>query len=121
MGIQAVVDRVAEEIPGFEALVAGGFDGSVLGSHSTGALDLGGRATEMAAMARAYHEAYEGMGGIITMGGNDEILVTTTRHYILIRPDHQKGLYLAIAIASSGNVGYLRLKMKRYLDEIVRG
>jgi len=121
MAIQEIVDRVAEEIPGFEALLAGGFDGSVLGSHSTGGLDLAAQAAEIATMARAYHQAYEGLGGIITMGGNDEVLVKTTRHYILIRPHHGSGRYLAIAIASSGNVGYLRLKMKRYLDEIVRG
>ncbi len=121
MTIETITSRIADEIPGFEALLAGGFDGSVLGSHAAGPVDLGARAAEFAAMARAYHEAYEAMGGILTMGGNDEILVTTTKHYILVRPHHGKGFFLAVAIASSGNVGYLRLKMKRYLDEIARG
>jgi len=121
MGIETVFARLPEEIPGYEAAVAGRFDGTVLGSHSAGSLDLPGQIHHLAAMATAYHQAYESLGGIIGMGGNDEILVTTTRHYILLRPDHGHGVFLAIAIASSGNIGYLRLKMKRYLAQIVRG
>jgi len=121
MAHEAVLSRIPAEIPGYEASLAATFDGAVLGSGSEGAVDLGAQAERYAAMVLAHHEAYEALGGIISMGGNDEILITTTKHYILIRPHHGKRIFLAVAIASSGNVGYLRLKMKRYLDEIVRG
>jgi predicted regulator of Ras-like GTPase activity (Roadblock/LC7/MglB family) len=121
VAIENVFARFSEEIPGYEAAVAAQLDGTVLAAHAGGSLDLPAQAGRLAAMASAYHEAYEGLGGIIEMGGNDEILVTTTKHYILIRPDHGRGVFLAIAIASSGNIGFLRLKMKRYLAEIVRG
>ena len=121
MAIETIFTRFPDEIPGYEAAVAARFDGTVLGSHSGGTVDLPAQASRLATLAGAYHDAYEGLGGIITMGGNDEILVTTTKHYILLRPDHGRGVFLAIAIASSGNIGYLRLKMKRYLTEIVRG
>ena len=118
---EAVLSRIPNEIPGYEAALAATFDGTLLGADGSGTLDLGGQIERFSAIARAHHEAYEALGGIITMGGNDEILVTTTKHYILIRPHHGRKLFLAVAIASSGNVGYLRLKMKRYMDEIVRG
>ncbi|NOZ93365.1 MAG: hypothetical protein GXP47_01330 [Acidobacteria bacterium] len=121
MDLQSLFARLPEEIPGYEAALAARFDGTMLGSHTLGSLDLAGRLGDFVAMARSYHEAWEAFGGIIAMGGNDEILVTTTKHYILLRPHHGKGVFLAVAIASSGNIGYLRLKMKRYLDEIVRG
>jgi len=121
MNLEALFARMPEEIPGYEAALAGRFDGTILGSHTAASLDLASRSGDFVAMARGYHEAWEAFGGVITMGGNDEILVTTTKHYILLRPHHGKGIFLAVAIASSGNIGYLRLKMKRYLDEIVRG
>ena len=121
MPVDTIFSRLPEEVPGYEAAVAARFDGTVLGGHGGETLDLPAQAGRLAAMAQAYHQAYEALGGIISMGGNDEILVTTTKHYILLRPDHGRGLFLAIAIASSGNIGYLRLKMKRYLAEIVRG
>jgi len=121
MAHEAVLSRIPTEIPGHEAALAATFDGAVVGAVSEGEIDLGAQAERYAALVRAHHEAYEALGGIITMGGHDEILITTTKHYILIRPNHGKKIFLAVAIASSGNVGYLRLKMKRYLDEIVRG
>ncbi len=121
MSYESLFVRLPEEIPGYEAAVVARLDGTLLGSHSAGTLDLASRTADFVAMARSYHEAWEALGGVISMGGNDEILVTTTKHYILLRPHHGKGVFLAVAIASSGNLGYLRLKMKRYLDEIVRG
>ncbi len=121
MAHETVLARIPAEIPGHEASLAATFDGELLGVETEGSLDLGGRLEQYAALVRAHHEAYEALGGIISMGGNDEILITTTKHYILIRPHHGKRVFLAVAIASSGNIGYLRLKMKRYLDEIIRG
>ncbi len=120
MGHATLFEQFAAEIPGYEAAVAVRFDGTILGAHTAGSLDLEPQAGRLAAMAREYHESYEALGGIIVMGGNDEILVTTSKHSLLLRPDHGRGIALAIAIASSGNIGYLRLKTKRYLAELVR-
>ncbi len=119
MDIQSIFARIQEEIPGYEAAAAGVIEGDLLGAHSAGEVDLAPQMPEMGAMVSAYHRAHQGLGGILSLGGNDEILITTTKHYILTRLHHEKGRYLMVAIASSGNIGYLRIKMKKYLDLIL--
>jgi predicted regulator of Ras-like GTPase activity (Roadblock/LC7/MglB family) len=119
MDIQEIFARIEEEVPGYEAAIAGVIGGEPLATGSAGELDLAPQALALGEMVAAYHKAHHGLGGILTLGGNDEILVTTSKHYLLTRLHHDKGRYLTVAIAASGNIGYLRIKMKRYLEAIL--
>jgi len=119
MDIQEIFARIREEVPGYEAAIAGNIDGEPLGTDTTGELDLAPQAAYLGEIVAAYHEAHQGLGGILPLGGNDEILITTSRHYLLTRLHHDKGRFLTVAIAASGNIGYLRIKMKRYLEAIL--
>ncbi len=119
MTVDEIFQRIGEEIPGYEAAAAATLDGALLGSHHAGELDLTVQMSSLTTMVNAYHDAYEGLGGILTFGGNDEILVTTSKHYLLTRLDHKQRRFLTVAIAAAGNIGYLRIKMKRYLAELL--
>jgi predicted regulator of Ras-like GTPase activity (Roadblock/LC7/MglB family) len=119
MSINELLQQIEEEIPGYEAAIAGELGGPVLGSHQSGQLDLAAQAASLDSMVSAYHDAYDGLGGILSLGGNDEILVTTSKHYLLTRLDHERKRFLTVAIAASGNIGYLRIKMKRYLVSVL--
>lgn len=116
MNFDEIFAHIQEEIPGYEAAMVGNLAGDNMGVHSGGGLDLGVQAAQLGAMVAAYHQAYDGLGGILSLGGNDEVLISTSKHYFLTRLHHGKGRFLMVAIAASGNIGYLRIKMKRYLD-----
>lgn len=73
------------------------------------------------ALVARYHAVYEGLGGKIDFGGNDELLISASRGYLMIRADHASRQFVGVLLKSSGNLGYLRFRMRNYLKQISRG
>ncbi len=113
---------IEEEIPGYVASAGGAVDlQGGFWSHSRGAIDLAEQRDALIRMAQDYATLYEGLGGAIDLGSNDEMLVTASRIYILIKVDHAHQRFLAVALDSSGNIGYLRFRMRDYLRRMSAG
>ena len=111
--------RIVEEIPGYLAAAAGSIEaGGQFYSHAVGAINLAEKREALAKMMQYYLDAYEGHGGAIDLGSNDEILITASRVYLLIKIDHGKQRFVAVLLSSSGNIGYLRFRIRDYLRQV---
>lgn len=113
---------IEEEMPGYLA-AAGGSVASEGGfwSHSLGSIDLAEQRDALIRMVQGYVTLYEGLGGAIDLGSNDEILITASRIYLLIKIDHAHKRFLAVSLDSNGNIGYLRFRMREYLRRVPLG
>lgn len=111
--------RILEEIPGYLAAAAGSVGGQGgFYSHAKGSIDLAEQRDALVQMVRGYMDAYQGLGGAIDLGSNDELLITASRAYLLIKVDHGQHRFLAVLLNSSGNIGYLRFRMRDYLRQM---
>lgn len=114
--------RIREEMPGYLSAASGSIEaGGGFATHHTGALDLGEAKEALQRMVGAYAQTYAALGGRVDLGSNDEVLITASRAYLLIRVDHGSGRFLAVLLSSSGNIGYLRHKMRQWLRDLVAG
>ncbi len=111
---------IEEEIPGYLAAAAGSLDGAGFSTHSAGDLDLAEGREPFLQMIRSYDALYRAMGGAIDLGSNDEVLITASRVYLLIKVDHGAQRFVAVLLGSSGNIGYLRFRMRDYLRGLGR-
>jgi hypothetical protein len=118
MAADPLFAQIREEIPGYAAAAAGSFDGSLYWSHGGGDFDLAPARDAVLALVRAYHSTYEGLGGKIDFGSNDELLATASRGYLFVRVDHPRQRFVAVALKASGNIGYLRFRMREYLRQV---
>ena len=118
----ALFAQIAEEIPGYAGAVVGSLDGRGYTAHTPPqGFDLAPLAGELPGLMARYHGVYEGLGGKIDFGGNDELLISASRGYLMVRVDHASRQFVGVLLKSSGNLGYLRFRMRNYLKQIGRG
>jgi hypothetical protein len=119
MSLDELFSRIAEEMPGYLAAAAGSFQaGASFEAHSTGSIDLTEKRDALLQMIRSYNDTYLGLGGSIDLGSNDEILITASRVYLLVKVDHDQQRFIAVMLAASGNIGYLRFRIRDYLRQL---
>lgn len=111
-------DQIRAEIPGYLGAAYGTIDGSNFQSHTTGELDLAHIRGPLAGLMTAWHQSYEGLGGAVDFGSNDEVLMSASRGFILVRMNHSKKRFVAVALKASGNLGYLRFRLRGWLKII---
>jgi predicted regulator of Ras-like GTPase activity (Roadblock/LC7/MglB family) len=116
MELDELFSRIVEEMPGYLAAAVGSFDSERdFYSHTTGDIDLSYMRNTIPKMVQNYADIYNGLGGAIDLGSNDEILITASRVYLLIKLNHERHQFVAVLLSSSGNIGYLRFRIRDYL------
>lgn len=116
MDLDVLFSRIVEEMPGYLAAAAGSLKpGSKFYSHSSGRLDLADTQDRILKLVQDYVGIYDDLGGAIDFGSNDEILITASHVYLLIKIDHNSQRFIAVLLGSNGNIGYLRFRMRNYL------
>ncbi len=70
-------------------------------------------AATYAEVVKANEKALDLLGGVEKVGETEDILVSTTRMYILIRKLGQKHYY-GVALNRTGNLGLARVIMKKH-------
>lgn len=118
MAFEALFEQIAQEIPGYHGSVAGSFDGAMYVTHGAGAAELSASRDSLLGLVRAWGSAYPGLGGVVDFGSNDEILISASKGFLLLRLHHDKQRFVAVHLAASGNVGYLRFRMREYLRRV---
>ncbi|MEQ1506241.1 MAG: hypothetical protein ABMB14_28680 [Myxococcota bacterium] len=114
------LDRIHRELPGYQAAISGPLDEDRFEVHGIPGHDLAPLAPTLRALALQWSVLYDGLGGAYDFGSNDEVLISASRGFVLLRVDHPRRRYLAVQISSSGNVGYLRFRMRQWLKELAR-
>lgn len=103
---------IKDEIPGYSGATIGNLDGSGF-EADTG--DLSTVGPDLAAMARSWHQTWKDLGGAVDFGSNDDLLISASKGYLLIKVAHDRQRFLAVALHANGNIGYLRFRMREYL------
>lgn len=103
---------VKTEIPGYNGLSMGNLDGT---GYEADACDLAHVGGHISALARAWHLAWTDLGSAVDFGSNDDLLVSASKGYILIKVAHDRQRFIAVALHADGNIGYLRFRMREYL------
>lgn len=119
MALEGLFHQIREEIPGYLAAAAGSFDGASFSSD--GSSELLASKDALVGLVRMYHALYQGLGANIDFGSNDEVLISASRGFLLIRANHDRTRFVAVQLAASGNIGYLRFRMREYLRKVVAG
>ena len=119
MSIDGLFAQIQEEIPGYAGAVVGNLDGSGYNAHTSADYDLASLNRAIPQLLRSYTEVYEGLGGPIDFGSNDELLISATRGYLLVKISHEKKRFVGVLLKSSGNLGYLRFRMRHYIRQAV--
>lgn len=113
--------RMREEIPGFTAAAAGSYENDGYATTTTsGKLDLAEVRPALRALVAAFDAVHKGLGGAMELGSNDELLLSASRGYLLIKVNHERRRFVAVLLESSGNIGYLRFRMRDYLRRAVQ-
>lgn len=116
MATHDLFSRMREEIPGLTAAAAGSFDTESFATWSAGAhQDLGEVRTALRILVGGYDALYAGLGGAMEFGSGDELLISASRGYLLVKVSHERRRFVAVLLESSGNIGYLRFRMRDYL------
>ena len=115
MSSHPIFDQIQGEIPGYAAAAIGTLSGARYFSHAMPGFDLESVRPALLAQLQACHNLYEGLGGPVDFGSNDEVLMAATKGYLLCRMNHEKKTFVAVLLKASGNIGYLRFKMRDYL------
>lgn len=115
MAAQILFERIREEIPGAQAAAIGSVREGTFVTRRWEDHDLGPLERPLRELVRAWTEMYEGLGGPVDFGSNDEVLVSASRGYLLVRVHHASGRFVAVLLSADGNIGYLRFKIRDYL------
>lgn len=120
MNHNALFERIEDEIPGYLSAAVGSIrGGGTMAFHAAKGLSLSEGEEPLGRVARAFADLYEALGGRVDMGSNDDLLVTASRGYILVKLDHGSGRFIAVLLSSSGNIGFLRFQIRAYLRDLV--
>jgi len=117
MDTQTVFHQMQTELPGYEAAAIGTLGGSTQ-FHKEGAHGLDDLGPALGELIQAHANAYEGLGGRVDFGSDDELLLSASRGSVVVRLDHSRGTFLAVQLGSSGNLGYLRYRMRGWLKSL---
>ena len=115
MNAEQLLDLIHAEIPGVTGAVVGATEDGPFHARTWSRTDPGTIREELVDMVRSWRRAYETLGGALDFGSNDEILVSASRGYLLMRVHHDSGRFVAVLLSASGNLGYLRFRVRSYL------
>ncbi len=108
-----------KEMPGFLSAAVGSLDQpGQLTVHTVGGLSLEEGAKELTAMVDGYVRTYAALGGRIDLGSNDELLMSASKGYLLAKVDHRSRRFVAVLLSSSGNIGFLRFRLRGILRDL---
>ncbi len=103
---------VKDEVPGYNGAAIGNLDGT---GFEADQCDLASVGADLAAMARSWHQTWKDLGGAVDFGSNDDLLISASKGYLLIKVSHDRQRFIAVALHANGNIGYLRFRMREYL------
>lgn len=106
-------DEMKVELPGYAGAGFGTLDGRAI--HVDGMLAPPEVLKDLAAIAESWARTYDALGGAVDFGSNDEVLISATKGYVILRVHHPSRRFLAVALGASGNIGYLRFRMRGWL------
>lgn len=115
--MDALFALIQEEIPGYAGAVVGNLDGTGYTCHSIDDMGFASLNMLIPTLVRTYSEVYEGLGGAIDFGSNDELLLSATKGYLLFKVNREKKRFVGVLLKSSGNLGYLRFRMRHYIRQ----
>lgn len=119
---ETLFKRMEEEMPGYVAAAVGTLEpGGSFASHVAGDLDLAEVRDPLVRMLTSYSELYRGLGGALDFGSGDELLISASRAYLLVKVAHDRKRFVAVLLSSNGNIGYLRFRMREYLRMALNG
>jgi len=111
--------QIEREMPGYLSAAIGSLDNSsAMSVHAAGGLSLDEAAAPLVAMVKAYTDTYEALGGRIDMGSNDEVLISASKGYLLIKVDHRSRRFIAVLLSSNGNIGFLRFQLRTWIRKL---
>ena len=117
MVLSQLFQIIQEEIPGYIDAAVGRLDGT---AFSSGNGELLESREQLLLLARDFVATYNALGGPIDFGSNEELLITASRGYLVLRIDRSKGIFVVVQLSSNGNVGYLRFRVRKYLRDAAR-
>jgi hypothetical protein len=121
MNSAALFSLLRLEIPGYAGTVFGNIDGTSLYTDGYPGEEGAAVGRALAGLARGHHALYQELGGAMDFGSNDEVLVTASRGFLLLRLHHERKRFIGVQLHASGNIGYLRFRMREYLRMVLEG
>lgn len=118
MAFDGLFEQIAQEMPGYTGAAAGSFDGAMFVTHGSGAAELTHARDGLLGVVRSWEAAYQSLGSVVDFGSNDEVLVSASKGFLLFRLNHDKQRFVVVHLAASGNIGYLRFRMREYLRRV---
>lgn len=115
MPTHPMFEQIQGEIPGYAAAAIGNLKTGRFVSHGLPGFDLLPLREVLLGQLSASDSLYEGLGGTIDFGSNDEVLLAASKGYLLARIQHDRKSFVVVQLKASGNLGYLRFKMRDYL------
>ncbi|MEQ1568103.1 MAG: hypothetical protein ABMA64_20860 [Myxococcota bacterium] len=115
MAVDQLFDSIRDEIPGVIAAVVGSVRGGPLAVRRWGAIEPAAVEQPLRQLVSSWHQMYEGLGGPVDFGSNDEVLISASRGYVLIKVHHGSGTFVGVFLSADGNIGYLRFRLREYL------
>jgi predicted regulator of Ras-like GTPase activity (Roadblock/LC7/MglB family) len=114
--LNSLIDQFKQEITGFISTdiveIESGL--SIGGGSISKDFDAEVASASYADVVKANSKALEALGGEINVGETEDILITTTKAYILLVVFPNKKYYHGLAITRNGNLAYARIVMKKY-------
>jgi len=121
-GLAALIDQFCGEVEGFIATcVVRRKDGSAFGGRSADpSLDPAAAAGSYAHVVESHLAAVEHLGGAGAWGATEDILITTSKAYVLIRLLGD-GHYHWLAVSNEANLAMCRLLMRSFAAFLLSG
>ncbi len=113
--------ELREVMPGYRAAAVGRLDDQLFVADEQAPRSLAGMRGALLELARGQRAVYDELGGVLDFGAADELLMSANRGYLLLKIHHASGVWVAVWLGAEGNIGYLRVWMRRFLAEIARG
>ena len=117
MDLQNFIMNWGKDISGILALAVVNIDGSpIAGGSFDDTLDVMLPAAYFTEVVKSSRESFNVTG----WGDFEDVLITSTTHYIVMRMINENVYFGAAVTIKDGNLGLLRLKMKKITSEILR-
>ena len=114
--LNMLIDKFREEITGFISTdiveIESGL--SIAGGSVNPDFDSEVASASYADVVKANSKALNAIGGDEAVGATEDILITTSKAYLLILVFPNKRFYHGLAITRNGNLAFARLVMKKY-------
>lgn len=114
--LNKLLDQFREEIPEFVSTDIVEIDSglSISGGSIYPNFDSDIASASYAEVVKANEKALKALGGADSVGDTEDILITTSKAYLLIVVFLNKKYYHGLAITRKGNLAYARIVMKKY-------